>query len=240
MKLSLAVLTCAATIGFTGCKSMTSTALNRRSNDMLVQDTHSSNGVPIRVKVPSHLQVHITETYVLQQDKDTQKWEAVSMPQPLLDVHTGLRYTEKIFTVDFKRPAAGTSKYEAEFSDEQYFTKIKHELEDKTIKETSEAIGGLIGAIAKAGGRSSLATPSADIKNILTGERSVAWAEFDINEPCFEQNVQAFVHEHLNCCHNCSNPPWSYGVKYPEGFTPGKTCAETQAASYADGELIVQ
>lgn len=230
MKKRVLAAFCAATMAVTGCKSMTSIALNRQPDDQLVRNCHRTSGVPIRVKVPSHLQVHVTETYILQ--KVNSEWKPVKLPQPLLNVQSNLRYTEKIFTVDFKRPAAGTSKYDAEFTDDQYFKKIQHEVEDRTIKETSEAIGGLIGAIARAGGgRASLAQRGSTDTDLLTGERSVAWAEFDINEPGFEESVQAFVHEHLNCCHSCENPPWDYEVHYPQGFVPNHTGVDGQAGA---------
>lgn len=223
MRCANVLMACAVVvmISAAGCKSISSTALNRRSNDLLVNDCKSTSGVPIRIKVPSHFQVHITETFMMQNEGSNKKWEIVKVPQPLLNVETNLRYTDKIFTVDFKRPAAGTSKYGAEFTDEQYFASIQHELEDKTIAETSAAIGNLIGAISKAAGGATV-TPPANA-NIFTGTRTVAWAEFDINDPGFEEQVQAFVHHHVNCCHSCANPPVSADAMYPT-FVPGQNC----------------
>ena len=138
----------------------------------------------------------------------------------MLNVASNLRYTEKVFTVDVKRPAAGKAKWEMEFGDDQYFDKVSAEIEDETIKEVSAAVNSLLGTILPGGAsRSSLTTGnSPDVLKelkVVAGTRSVAWAEFDINDCDFEEQVRSFVDIHLNSCHNCATSPWN--AKLPPG-----------------------
>src|SRR5690606_10199716 len=107
--------------------------------------------------------------------------------------------TEKIFTVAFKRPAAGTMTMTLDFKDdEQYFKQIQHEVEDETIKDVTALLqaiapGGLIGAPA---------SREAGDPWIEVVESTVAVALFEIDDPEFELKVSNFLQCHLNQAHD--------------------------------------
>lgn len=51
----------------------------------------------------------------------------------------------EVYTVDLKRPAAGTAKYEMEFAEGKYYpTKLKGEVDDKTLAQVSDFVSSII------------------------------------------------------------------------------------------------
>ena len=230
MATRLLICIAAATL-LVGCRSTSSTALSRTGDDQMYKDGHCLAGVPVRVKVPTHLQIHITEDVMLQSDAGTGRLTPVKFDQPMLNVSTNLRYTEKVFTVDVKRPAAGKAQWEMEFGDDQYFDKISAEIEDETIEQVSAAVNSLLGTILPGGAsRSSLAVANSpevlkELK-VVAGSRSVAWSEFDINDCDFEEQVRSFVDIHLNSCHQCATRPWNAKLP-PQGSEMMPTPAAT-------------
>jgi len=56
----------------------------------------------------------------------------------------------EVYTVDFRRPAAGTAEFGMDFKDgAQYPSKITYKADDKTIKELSDAVGNLAEKVMK-------------------------------------------------------------------------------------------
>lgn len=56
----------------------------------------------------------------------------------------------EVYTVDFRRPAAGTAEFGMDFKDgAQFPTKITYKADDKTIKELSDAVGNLAEKVMK-------------------------------------------------------------------------------------------
>ncbi len=195
-----------------GCKTMTSTMLNRTDNDMFVGnsdgepglhcDAEPFDGIPITIKVPTHFDVAILETYYLAAHDN--RLVELSMNHRSFDVDAKIVETEKLFTVDFPRPASGTLAYNLDMDPEsQYFKQIKNEITDNTIKDVAAAIGKVAPAIAKltSAGKAKL---SDDLKkNLIVESRTVAWKRFDIDSPDFEEQVRCFVEVHINQCNTC-------------------------------------
>ncbi len=207
----------------TGCQSFSSTMLNRLGDNSLQGNsnghaklfsrTRPYKGVPITLKVPSHLDVRINEVYYVGiQDGNIVELATESR---MLDVETEIIKTDKVFTVDFKRPGAGTLDLDLAFNKEQYFSQIDSKLEDRTIQELGELAAQVITSTRKFAAASSITAekPTDAVLNALNAKgiyretRTVAYKRFDINDPDFECQVEAFVNHHLNNCNQCAAPP---------------------------------
>ena len=195
-------LICFVLIGVcSGCVSIRSIMLHRDESNLSWQKTRHLPGVPITLKVPTHLEVSVKEKHYLTTVKagGVERVERVKLDAPIRSVSTEFIKTEKIFTVDFKRPAAGTMKLSLEMKDdEQYFEKIQHEVEDKTIEAVSGLVKNLLpsGFATASGGGSSLDNQLKEV------ESTVAVEVFEIDAPDFELQVSEFLRCHLNQSHD--------------------------------------
>jgi hypothetical protein len=200
--------------GFAGCSTMKSTMLNRLDNDMMVGNSNGEpgchcdakpfEGMPITVRVPTHLDVEITETYYLAIVDG--RLQELNTEHRNLDINSMLVETEKVFTVDFPRPASGVLKYNVKMGDKQdaqYFKQIKNEITDNTIQDVAKAIAKVAPVLAKPASAGDFQTSAAIKDQLISEKRTIAWKRFDIDSPDFEEQVQFFVEDNLNKCHNC-------------------------------------
>ena len=194
-----------------GCTSVSSTLLNRTDGDMFYGNSNGKlksegqtrpfEGIPITVKVPTHVDVAIKEKIRFKIGHNS--IQRLMTCKRHLFVDTSLIHTDKVFTVDIQRPAAGTLDYEVEFgtgADRQYFDSIKSKIVDETIADTTTAINAVITAIRTNAGEGDKLT---DSTGLIEEVRTVAWKRFDIDAPDFELAVSEFVDRHLNCCNSC-------------------------------------
>jgi hypothetical protein len=192
-------------------------------------------GIPITLRVPSHLDVYIEEVYYMKDDGDDKAALSDSLTGTrILNVRTDLIRTKKVFTVDYKRPASGTLNLETEFSDEQYFQSISRALQDTTIVDSANlvntALGGTSDPAQSAGTLPGVVPPTvpgsgpqterpatvpsgptaaqaAMLTEHVRDTRIVAFQRFDINDPDYEFQVDRFVSQHLNNCDQCGRSP---------------------------------
>jgi hypothetical protein len=173
--------------------------MNRTTSDELHKDLQPSpKGIPITIKVPTHVDIYIYEKYFYQAlpaDHPTML-KQVTMARPTLWVDVKPIETEKVITVDWKRPLSGTLAYGAKLGSDQYFDAINSKITDTTIKDVTAAIQ----AIA--------ATPTAagkiqGVTNLFEDDRVVAFKRFDLDECDVESQILEFVQHHLNGCNNC-------------------------------------
>ena len=190
----------------TGCTTTRSTPLSRDGNNKLQKDLQPSpKGIPITIKVPTHLDVTIHETYYLENvatsdDAGKQKFadlREVKTTNRNLWVEVTPIETEKVFTVDWKRPLSGTLDYSAELGEDQYFDKLGATTNDSSITDVTGLIGQITQTVI------ATAAPVGNDTNLLTDDRVVAHAKFDIDDCDFEEQVLAFVSHHLNNCNDC-------------------------------------
>lgn len=156
------VLPCALlTASLLGCTSVKSTALNRTETDVFIGNSNGKprahcaarpfNGVPITLRVPTHLDVVIKEKIYLKLGEEKGSLSRLKADKRSLFVETQIIETDKVFTVDPKRPAAGQLDYTMKFgADEsgadggkdnsQYFSSIKSRIQDDTIKDITGAL----------------------------------------------------------------------------------------------------
>jgi len=203
---------------FVGCTSISSTMLNRLETDDFVGNSNGKlkangaarpfKGVPITLRVPTHVDISIQEKVRFCLNGNT--LTPLRSTRRHLWVETDLVYTDKVFTVDVKRPAAGTANYTLEFGEKtadldnrQYFKNIKSRIVDETIKDVTAAINTVFSALPS--GRNGEPAGVAGSEGLVFFEqtRTVAWKRFDVDMVDFEMQVAAFVRDHLNNCNSC-------------------------------------
>jgi hypothetical protein len=138
------------------------------------------------------------------------------LPFVVRDFSQEFIYGEKIFTVDFKRPAAGMYNLQLLMTEDQYISKLQHDITDTTIQEVTNLVtrffpSGLGADPAANGGGDKDGGP------IFREIQSVVAVDiFEIDAPDFEQQMTAFANHHLNQAHDAwVSPPPSVKVKFP-------------------------
>lgn len=157
--------------------------------------TRPYKGVPVTLSVPTHLDVYVEETYFLG-DPNFQTSDVLdeALGGTIRNVRTDVIRTKKVFITDFKRPAAGSLDMTQTFNDEQYWDSIQSTVNDQTIAESTKLLSTVLKVIpAKATGAGD-SPPAYERKT-----RVVAYQRFDMNDPCFEQQVEEFVNAQLAC-----------------------------------------
>ena len=216
----LLILAAVLSVVVAGCTSFRSTIVQRLSNDSLVAQSNprQTRGVPVRLKVPSHMAVKIVESY--QVVEGFTKDDKIKPPQVSLlktnlgrrvvDVETRLEYTDKVFTVDFPRPISGSlnlgssSKDGLVFDGEQYFSAIRGSVDDDTLEDLNSIVTNqlteLRGAASSGMKTSSRPARVGEDLEVDVKTRVVAFQRFDIGECDWEQRVQDFIDLHVNQC----------------------------------------
>lgn len=207
-----------------GCQSTSSTLLSRSEGGQLFGNSNGKQafghgakpfkGIPVTVRIPTHVDITIVETLYFNQDS----MSPICMTRRTMNAIPEYKYSDKIISVDPKRPVAGKLDYNLGFQNEnseprdrQFFSKIDYSVEDKTISTIDEilksVIPNLVPKQSKAVTTSSGGTSNDRISENKLAEidRVVAWRRFDINSPDFEHQLTAFIEHHLNNCHSCSN-----------------------------------
>jgi hypothetical protein len=225
-----------------GCTSIESTMVTRDDSNQNWERHNCLNGVPITLKVPTHLKLYVFEKHYLEpvkakvkepvlddkgkpeKDDDGKPVEQdvekvvgiapVNMDVVVRDFANEFMYTDKIFVVDFKRPPAGTSNLNVDMTNDQYISHIQHDIQEDTI----EKVSGLLGAFIGAGGLKSAGkeeeTPPKSSGPALTEIKSlVAVGIFEIDAPDFEHKVKQFMDCHVNKAHDAwIVPPCVEGI----------------------------
>lgn len=200
-----------------GCASVESTMVTRDETNHQWERHNCLNGIPITLKVPTHLKLYVFHNHYLQPmkvavaKKDDGASEAEEPKVEIIDyqpVDVGvvvrdfaqeLMYTDKVFVVDFKRPAAGSANLKVKMTDQQYIDKIQHDITDNTINN----VGGLIAAANNDKDFATVSTtPEQGKPNYLTVRALVAVGIFEIDAPDFETKVQEFMECHVNKSHD--------------------------------------
>ena len=119
-----------------GCSSMSSTMLTRDESNQFWSRKGALKGVPITLKVPTHVQLTMFERHFLFKNSEGQNVR-LALPFVVRDFSQEFIYSEKIFTVDFKRPAAGLYNLNLDLSPDQYISELQHDVTDETIREVT-------------------------------------------------------------------------------------------------------
>ena len=118
-------------------------------------------------------------------------------------IETKLCYTDKVFTVDFRRPAGGVLNLSSITMDsEQYFKSIAADYEEQTLQQVNAALGTLkTGEPAEATAKTGSVEVPEGAKELLgAGTRVVALTRFDISDPNWEAQLHGFIDKHVTGC----------------------------------------
>ncbi len=216
MKYTPSILIASCFCCLIGCQSFSSTMLNRLGDNSFVGNSNGYGkagsqarpfkGIPITLQVPSHLDVYIDEVYYLQDGGDKAQIVEPLADTRILKVRTELIKTKKVFTVDYKRPGSGTLNSNTQLSDEQYFKSISNSIIDTTITDSAALLNTVLTGRSTSADGPTTAQQSL-MSNLVRDTRVVAYKRFDINDPDFEYQVEAFVNQNLNDCDQCGQSP---------------------------------
>jgi hypothetical protein len=202
-----------------GCVSYRSTIMSRTPDDRMHRNSNQcTRGVPVTLKIPTHMDVRIEEEYFITQAGD--KTAIPQLSRSLRSVAMHKVYTPKVVTVDFVRPGAGTlaladgQEDGIKMDPEGYFASIQAKIDDQTLTDITAQKDNLAKILGKGSLRSAKAV-SAGGENIDAGEAGawqsyktiIAYKRFDISEPGWEMAMQEFVDQYIQCQNNqCLEP----------------------------------
>ena len=204
------LLAAAVQIGQASCSAIRTTPMTRHANEELSVDECSPlKGVPVMLKVPSHLEVEIIETTYYDYCKDGQL-QPVYEVNPARRASVQLRYIEKMILVDPVRPFSGQGGYGFGFTGPPtatglppdanqgngYLGQFSYTATDTTIKDTATllaTVAPLVG-ITKAAATPSTA-PLSD--SLIKLERTIALRRFDLAMPNLQGELQCFLDTHI-------------------------------------------
>jgi hypothetical protein len=207
---------CAFTLFLSGCASFSTIPLTRQDSGLVAGDSNGEGrlgcrtrpfrGIPMKVKVQTHVDVWIDERYVLYKGEKFETWREKPLANKLYSVRTEAVITDQIVITDFKRPASGVLDVNIDFTDNQYIDKITSDLTDTTITDSAELLTTIITKTGVAGFNADTGTPPTNDR-WQWKIRTVAYQRFDINAPDFEHQLEQFVNLHMNGCNRCSGMP---------------------------------
>jgi hypothetical protein len=215
IQLLILSLTLLSPMGLSGCTSISSTPLTRSDDNSFMGDSNGKTrvlnrsrpykGTPVKVKVQTHVDVFVDETYYLKREGET--WSEHRIPNRLYSIRTAPVVSEQIIMVDFKRPASGTLKLGVEFNDQQYFKSIESKLVDTTLKDTAELIGQAVKTFSPKDLMKSACPETKPNIEFVEMKRTVAYQRFDVNAQNHEAQLEHFMNEYLNNCNSCGTSP---------------------------------
>lgn len=157
-------------------------------------------GTPVTVPVQSHVRLTVVDEYWMNSKYVPVTQGRTVKYEPII--------TQQIYTVDPKRPAAGTIDYDLAARDNYSLKTVDSTIDDKTIEEISAALnriasaGGLraaLGVSTAAGDATPTPPPAVNpYKDLYRIEETVASQVFEVKDPWFQQKVDDFLAIHLN------------------------------------------
>lgn len=210
-----------------GCSSIRSSMWTRAEDESLHPDPcQNLCGIPVMLKVPSHIEVKVIETLYAAHDPGTGVLEVVRLRRPDLSVYPTLKYTEKMFLIDPVRVASGTGAYGFGFSPGEkqkeilpddsstagassghgYLHSANYIANDQTIANA----GKLVQAVLNFPGVRGTGAPTPGNLNLVTIDRVVAFRRFDLAAADCDAQVFAFLEDRVNHCHLCNYTPRTF------------------------------
>ena len=225
-----------AAAALAGCGTIKTTVYDHDKQTGIREPKKCFKGIPITLEVPILLRLEVVETHYYTKGKKTIREQAINengkvfAKDALADTYLplahrlpsrGLDYRfitlKELYTVDFKRPAAGIIDLKLDFEEgnaanPQYFKSITQDVTDLTIEKVAALVqtaATVVPQLAKAA-----SDPPPPNANIVAVPHTVVWLVFDRREPGIEARVQQFLDCYLNCAQPCpdSNCPTSCPV----------------------------
>ncbi len=173
-------------------------------------------GIPITLDVPTHVKITITESQYVRAKTDKDGNVVLDKNgnvagYELSNLHNTRQMSyelvtmKELYTVDFKRPAAGINDLKLTFGDKsQYFTQIQQDVTDVTIDKIAGLIQAIIASTPTLANLGKVKLTGADqgptALNLIEVPRVVACEFFDVHQPNLEQRIQAFLEQNINVC----------------------------------------
>ncbi len=130
-----------------------------------------------------------------------QNYRLVSFNPPQYIVESEIQYTDKVFLVDFKRPAGGVLDVTSvKMDDEQYFADVQAKVTERTVEDISSVLAKFTPKASKAleAKPTSADTPESEANSEVHFQKSVvAMKRFDISQQGWEQVMMHFVNGKL-------------------------------------------
>jgi hypothetical protein len=202
-------------VSIAGCSSFRTTAIDRLEDDvMVVNPDEPLNGIPVSLRIPTHLELSVIETTFWRLDGTEATLRAMTTGRANRSVTHTVVSTEKIFLVDPVRPISGLENYGFTFTSggtspqtgdagKGYLRDVSYKADDTTIKDSAALLARSIGFVNAL--RTSSGAQSAVSADVITTDRVIAFGRFDINSPCFEQDMAGFLECHMNAVAKDSN-----------------------------------
>jgi len=130
-----------------GCSSLSTTYVGE------AQPGAKFDGMPVVVQRPKYLKVtHKKVTYLPVAKKTaaaagsaTADVTTLGPERTEIQIETEIVSVGEVYTLDLKRPVAGTTEYAVEFeANSQYPKKVGAKIEDKTVEAAADALGSLL------------------------------------------------------------------------------------------------
>ena len=197
-----------------GCNSVRTTFLKNDGRGNLCKESNiCRQGLPVMVKVPTHVDVEIIQTDVWKVEKNgTNPRKLVHIPDATSRSHKVTPIaTEKMFVIDPKRPASGTGAFGFGFDSTEnpgkgILTSAAYKSEDTTLKDSANLLLNAVGVAGK------LTSTNIDQENdkLVSAERTIAYRRFPVDQD-LSANIQAFLNEYITNCTEadptCSKSP---------------------------------
>jgi hypothetical protein len=191
-----------ACLGCSGCSLAKTTFLSVDPNGNFVETPNRCvHGVPAVVKVPTHLEVAITQTdyWKIEQVSEQQK-RLVHLPEATSrKVEAREITTNKLIMIDPKRPLSGEGQFSIEYSDngEGVLQAVNYKAVDETLRNSA----ALAAAALRAFGTSASQVQETGIggkdSKLVKVQRVIAVQRFPIEacrQPDIESTLAEFVH----------------------------------------------
>ena len=208
-------------LGSLGCASIKTTVLDRCEGGQLATSQRPVKGVPVMLRVPTHLDVKVVQVDYWRPNRETGDLERLENQLPSRYVDTEIQETEKMFFVDPKRVASGSGIYGFKFNSADgdanagkgYLSGVSYKADDTTLAESAALFGNITRIIAQATGAAEDNQAIGNDLGLIATKSTIAFCKFDINSPYIEDDVRDFCNHYLNDCNpGCEEK----AVVYPE------------------------
>ncbi len=210
-----------STIAMTGCSSFCSSILGRGGDGKFSgrNIVTRSAGIPMKVKVPTHIEAKIVEKFFVDETKGV---AVVPENARILDVQTSKVYSDQVVMVDIPRPFSGTLDMSSDgikLDSDGYLTQIGATFKDTTIKDITKVLESDVTKIIQTEAKSKVRLDDEpdeegeeeDRSNtvVLTPQlRVVAVERFDISNPGWQSAMNDWIERHMGNCNTTCIGHW--------------------------------
>jgi len=199
-------------MAFSGCSAARTTFLCVDTNGNFVgSPNHSVQGVPAVVKVPTHMEVEITQTdYWKMVTAEDSRRQLAHLPEATSrSVVTREVTTNKLIMIDPKRPLSGEGQFAIQYggNGEGAIQSVNYKAVDETLKNSAALAAAALRAFGTSTTRAHETGIGSKNNKLVKVERVIAVQRFPI-DACQPSEVEAYVNQYINDCtpFDCHSP----------------------------------